>query len=96
MPYKPEDVIYPKSHFRRVVRVLHDGTANTPEDFSIAEIELHDGERVYGIRHNVNYWNGKNPDIGYPTCRPGSPTWYLLPGSFEELIAELSMISEML
>ncbi|WP_338867966.1 hypothetical protein WBJ53_16255 [Spirosoma sp. SC4-14] len=79
MPYNPKDVVYPKNRIKKVIRVLHDGTQSTPDGFSIAEIELQNGEKVFGLRHNYNYWNEDNPDIGYPTVRPGNPTWFILP-----------------
>lgn len=78
-PYNPLDVIYPQNRINRVIRVLHDGTQNIPFAFSIAEIELNDGSTCFGIRHNINVWNEDNPYIGYPTCRPGNPTWFILP-----------------
>jgi hypothetical protein len=79
MPFNPSDVIFPQNRIRRVIRVLHDGTQNDPEEFSIAEIEFIDGSTGFGLRHNMNWWNEGNPDIGYPTCRPGNPTWFILP-----------------
>lgn len=78
-PFNPLEVIYPKNKIRQIIRVLHDGIVNPPEGFCIAELELHDGTRCYGLRHNWNDWNDDNPDIGYPTCRPGNPTWFILP-----------------
>jgi hypothetical protein len=78
-PINPMDVIYPQNRISHVVRVLHDGTVNAPHEFSIAEIELRDGSRCFGLRHNENEWNENNPDLGYPTCRPGNPTWFILP-----------------
>ena len=47
MPYNPQDVIYPQNRIKRVIRVLHDGTQNNPEDFSIALLELQDGTEAY-------------------------------------------------
>ncbi|MCW3116838.1 MAG: hypothetical protein JWM28_920 [Chitinophagaceae bacterium] len=84
-PFNPLDVIFPKNRILRVVRVLHDGIINNPIGFCIAELELHDGIHCFGIRHNWNDWNEENPDIGYPTCRPGNPTWFILPNP-QELI----------
>jgi len=78
-PFNPLDVVFPKNRIRRVIRVLHDGTTTQPNDFSIAELELHDGTTCFGLRHNTNDWNEDNPDLGYPTCRPGNPTWFILP-----------------
>ena len=79
MPFSPWDVIYPQNRIARVINVLHDGTLNEPSEFSIAELELQDGGTAFGIRHNMNLWNEENPDLGYPTCRPGNPTWFILP-----------------
>lgn len=78
-PFNPKTVIYPKNRIRRVIEVLHDGTNENPSQFSIAKLELNDGSTCYGLRHNMNEWNENNPDIGYPTCRPGNPTWFILP-----------------
>jgi hypothetical protein len=78
MPISPQNVIYPKNRIKRV-SILHDGTLNPPYEFSIAELEFHDGTKAIGIRHNINDWNDNNPDLGYPTCRPGNPTWFILP-----------------
>lgn len=78
-PFNPINVIYPQNRIRRVIRVLHDGTVNAPHEFSIAELELQDNSTCFGLRHNINEWNEDNPDIGYPTCRPGNPTWFILP-----------------
>lgn len=91
MPYSPNDVIYPMNRIRRVIRVLHDGTQNDPDEFSIAELEFHDGSTGFGIRHNINYWNDDNPDVGYPTCRPGNPTWFILP-EIETLLPVLNQV----
>lgn len=79
MPYNPIEVIYPQNRIRRVIRVLHDGTVNQPHEFSIAEIELQNDDTCFGIRYNENDWNEGNPDLGYPTVRPGNPTWFILP-----------------
>ena len=79
MPHNPIDVIYPQNRISHVVEVLHDGTVNEPNEFSIARIQLNNGVIVNGIRYNMNEWNEDNPDIGYPTCRPGNPTWFILP-----------------
>lgn len=91
MPFDPVDVIYPMNRIRRIVRVLHDGTRNPPNDFSIAEIELKNNSTVIGIRHNMNDWNEDNPDLGYPTCRPGNPTWFILP-NMDDLLPVLNTL----
>ena len=91
MPYSPQDVIYPQNRIRRVVRVLHDGTQNIPDGFSIAELEFHNGTRAFGLRHDINYWNEDNPDIGYPTVRPGNPTWFILP-DVRELLQVMNQV----
>lgn len=67
------------NRIKRVIKVLHDGTVNSPNEFSIAELEFLDNSRGFGIRHNMNEWNEGNPNLGYPTCRPGNPTWFILP-----------------
>lgn len=74
----PAKVIYPKSRIRSV-KVLYDGTLSPFYEFSIAELELHDGNKVIGIRHDRNTWNENDEEKGYPTCRPGNPTWFILP-----------------
>ena len=91
MPINPQDVIFPRNRIKRIVRVLHDGVLNTPNDFSIAELEFHDNTTGFGIRHNMNEWNEENPDLGYPTCRPGNPTWFILP-DMETLLPALNQI----
>lgn len=91
MPHNPIDVIFPKSKIRRVIRVLHDGTINPPHDFSIAELEFNNGTTGFGLRHNMNKWNEGNPDIGYPTCRPGNPTWFILP-DIQELLRVMNVV----
>ena len=79
MPYNAQDVIYPQNWISHVVEVLHEDPPGNEDGFSIALLELRDGSQVYGLRHNYNYWNEDNPDIGYPTVRPGNPTWFILP-----------------
>lgn len=91
MPYNPIDVIYPQNRIRRVIRVLHDGTQNEPDEFSIAEVEFQNNTSGYGIMLNLNRWNEDNPDLGYPTCRPGNPTWFILP-DMETLLPVLNQI----
>lgn len=91
MPFNPQDVIYPMSRIKRVVRVLHDGVLNSPHEFSIAELEFHDNSTAFGIRHNLNEWNEENPDLGYPTCRPGNPTWFILP-DVDDLLPVLNQL----
>lgn len=91
MPHNPIDVIYPQNRISHVVEVLHDGTVNEPYEFSIARIQLNNGVIVNGIRYNMNEWNEDNPDIGYPTCRPGNPTWFILP-EIEDLLPVLNNV----
>jgi hypothetical protein len=91
MPHNPIDVIYPQNRISHVVEVLHDGTVNEPNEFSIARIQLNNGVIVNGIRYNMNEWNEDNPDIGYPTCRPGNPTWFILP-EIEDLLPVLNNV----
>ncbi len=88
MSHKPQDVIYPKNRIKRVVRVLHDGTESGNE-FSLAELELHDGTHLYGIRHDYSYWNDNNPELGSPSSF-GRPTWFILP----DLAILLPMLNE--
>jgi hypothetical protein len=78
-PFRPVDVIFPQNRIKKVIEVLHDGTTNSPYEFSIAKLELKNGNTCYGLRYNINEWNENNPDLGYPTCRPGNPTWFILP-----------------
>lgn len=93
-PISPHTAIYPKNKFKSV-RVLHDGTRQTPHDFSIAEIELHDGSKRIGFRLTWNDWND-NPDKGYPLVRPGNPSWLLLPhdknGSIKQFMAKMNKL----
>jgi hypothetical protein len=74
----PSEAIYPKSKFKKVT-VLYDGTQHPYLEFSIAQIELHNGEHVIGIRHDRNRWNANNDENGYPVVRFGRPTWFILP-----------------
>ncbi len=91
MPHDPHTVVFPANRIKRIIRVLHDGTRNTPDEFSIAELEFHDGSTGFGLRHNMNYWNDDNPDIGYPTVRPGNPTWFILP-DIADLLAVMNHV----
>jgi len=79
MPISPATIVFPASRIRRIIRIIHDGTVNAPFEFSLAELEFHDNSTAIGIRNNMNDWNENNPDLGYPTCRPGNPTWFMLP-----------------
>ena len=74
----PSLVIYPKSRIKSV-KVLYDGTLAPFNEFSLAELELLNGSKVIGIRHDRNEWNENDEEKGYPTCRPGNPTWFILP-----------------
>lgn len=80
-PFNPIDVVFPKNRIRRVIRVLHDGTTTPPNDFSIAELEPHDGTTCFDLRQKTNDWNEDNPNLVYPTCRPGNPICSILPDS---------------
>lgn len=90
-PFNPRDVVFPKNRIKRVIRVLHDGTVKRPHEFSIAELELHDNSKCFGLRHNFNGWNEDNPGIGYPTCRPGNPTWFILPDT-QDLLSVMNKV----
>ena len=83
----PSDAIYPMKHIKSV-RVLYDGTQPGHLEFSIAELELHDGSRVIGIRHDRNEWNENNEENGYPVVRGGLPSWFILP-PMNNLLPEL-------
>ena len=74
----PSSVIYPKSRFKNI-RVLYDGTKSPYNEFSIAELELIDGRKTIGLRQDRNKWNESDEEKGYPTCRPGNPTWFIIP-----------------
>jgi hypothetical protein len=63
----------------RNVNVLYDGTTHPFLEFSLAELELHDGSVVIGIRHDRNEWNENNEENGYPVVRGGRPSWFILP-----------------
>ena len=73
----PHNVLSPKTQIKRIVSVIHDGTINGDE-FSLAELELHNGDIVIGIRHDYSYWS-KNPDKGYPLIMGQYPCWFILP-----------------
>jgi hypothetical protein len=74
----PSQAIYPKKYIKKV-NVLYDGTKPPYNEFSIAELELHDGKKAIGIRHDRNTWNEKNQNKGYPTVRGGRPSWLIVP-----------------
>lgn len=74
----PNQAIYPKSKIKNV-RVLYDGTINQQMEFSLAELTLHNGDVVIGIRHDRNEWNENNDENGYPVVRGGKPSWFILP-----------------
>lgn len=91
----PQDAVYPKSRFKSI-RVLYDGTQPPCNEFSIAEIELHSGEKRIGIRLDKNVWNEDNHENGYPVVRGGRPSWFLLPhnaqGSIGTFLQELNNV----
>lgn len=74
----PADAIYPKKHIKSV-NVLYDGTLPGNNEFSLAELELHNGQKVIGVRHDRNEWNENNEENGYPVVRGGLPSWFILP-----------------
>jgi hypothetical protein len=74
----PSDAIYPMSRIR-TVNVLYDGTQPPHHEFSLAELELHNGDHVLGIRHDRNEWNENTEENGYPVVRGGRPSWFILP-----------------
>lgn len=80
----PHEAIYPKSRFKSV-KVLYDGTKKPKHEFSIAEIELKDGKKVIGIRHDRNEWNENTKENGYPVVRGGRPSWFIIPNVNEFL-----------
>lgn len=74
----PEKVISPQKHWS-LIKVLHDGG---PEKYSVA-LGRWDNEPVVGMR-----WNGsENSPIGNPQSR-GLPTWFIIPGNYQESILE--------
>jgi len=73
----PHDVLSPKTQIKRIVSVIHDGTI-TGDEFSLAELELHSGEIVIGIRHDYSEWS-KDKDKGFPLVRGVYPCWFILP-----------------
>lgn len=85
----PKDAIYPMKHFKKI-NVLYDGTV-TGTEFSIAEIELHSGQKCIGIRHDRNEWNENNEENGYPVVRGGRPSWFILP-NHHQLVNELAKV----
>jgi hypothetical protein len=74
----PQDAIYPRKHIRSV-KVLYDGTQSPYFEFSIAELELNNGDKVIGIRHDRNEWNENTEENGYPVVRGGLPSWFIMP-----------------
>lgn len=87
---KPADAIFPKKHIKSV-RVLYDGTNPPFHEFSIAELELHNGHKVIGVRHDRNEWNTTTEENGYPVVRGGRPSWFILP-DMSRLLPELNRI----
>jgi hypothetical protein len=87
---KPADAIFPKSRIKKV-RVLYDGTVSPFNEFSIAELELYNGDKVIGIRHDRNEWNETTEENGYPVVRGGRPSWFILP-DMAFLLPELNKI----
>lgn len=87
---KPSDAVYPKKHIKNVT-VLYDGTIAPFNEFSIAELELHSGQKVIGVRHDRNEWNENSEENGYPVVRGGLPSWFILPDT-DKLIPELNKL----
>lgn len=85
----PSQAIFPVSRIRHV-RVLYDGTVPPYREFSIAELVLHDGSHVIGIRHDRNTWNRNRDTNGYPVVRGGRPSWFILPVNIHEFLEELN------
>lgn len=75
----PNEAIYPKKRIKKISKVLYDGTQPNENEFSIAELELLDGRKVIGIRHDRNEWNKNTEENGYPVVRGGRPSWFILP-----------------
>lgn len=73
----PHNVLSPKTQIKRIVKIIHDGTISGTE-FSLAELELHSGDVVIGIRHDYSDWS-KDPDKGFPIVRGIYPCWFILP-----------------
>jgi hypothetical protein len=88
----PSDAIYPKSKIKNVT-VLYDGTKPPFNEFSIAELELHDGSKCIGVRHDRNEWNENNDENGYPVVRGGLPSWFIMP-SIHQLLPILNNLFE--
>ena len=74
----PAQAIFPKNRIKSVT-VLYDGTQPPYHEFSIAELELHNGEKAIGIRHDRNEWNENTEENGYPVVRGGRPSWFIVP-----------------
>lgn len=74
----PSQAIFPKSRIKKVT-VLYDGTKSPHLEFSIAELELHNGHKAIGIRHDRNEWNENTEENGYPVVRGGRPSWFIMP-----------------
>ncbi|MFI5138878.1 MAG: hypothetical protein ACHQIM_13730 [Sphingobacteriales bacterium] len=75
----------------RSVNVLYDGTQPPYLEFSLAELELHNGDVVIGIRHDRNEWNENTEENGYPVVRGGRPSWFILP-DIDILLPELTRL----
>ncbi|MEX8546612.1 MAG: hypothetical protein V5804_03340 [Mucilaginibacter sp.] len=88
----PVDAKHPKSRIKRVHNVLYDGTKPGNLEFSIAELELHSGKIVKGIRYDRSWWS-VNPEKGYPLVQGGLPSWFILPDNFQFIIPKDSQIS---
>lgn len=74
----PDEVVSPKQHWS-LIKVLHDGGEG---EYSIA-LGRWDNEPVLGMR-----WNGREDSrIGNPQSR-GLPTWFIVPGNYQESILE--------
>jgi len=87
----PHQAIYPKSKIKNVT-VLHDGTQPPFNEFSIAELEFHDGSKAIGIRNDRNDWNENTEEKGYPVVRGGLPSWFVLPKDIKAVAAILSTL----
>jgi hypothetical protein len=85
----PSAAIYPKSRIKRIIQILYDGTQPGHLEFSIAELELHNGEKVRGIRYDRSTWSN-NPENGYPLVRGGRPSWFILPNDLKKVLDGLS------
>lgn len=88
----PSQAIYPMKHIKKVT-VLYDGTKNPQHEFSVAELELHNGSKVIGIRHDRNEWNENTEEKGYPTVRGGLPSWFIMP-NINNLLSVLNKLKD--